>query len=43
MRRVLTEEKNSPTVTSKVSKVSRLTMGIGEKKKEKKVYTFKEA
>ena len=31
-------------MTSKVSKVSRLTMGIGEKKKkEKKEYTLKEA
>ena len=28
---------------SKVSKVSKMTVGIGEKKKEKKVYTLKEA
>lgn len=43
VRKYISEEGPSPTVASKVSKVSKLTMGIGnDRKKEKKVYTFKE-
>ena len=33
IRKIITEEKYTPTVLSKVSKVSKITMGIGEKKK----------
>jgi hypothetical protein len=41
IRKTLSEDGPSPTVMSKVSKVSKMTLGIGEKKREKKVYTFK--
>lgn len=43
VRKSISEDGPSPTVTSKVTKVSRMTLGIGEKKKEKKVYSLKEA
>jgi hypothetical protein len=42
-KQIAADEANSPTVTSKVSKISKMTMGIGERKPEKKEYTFKEA
>lgn len=32
-RNIMEESNQTPTVTSKVTKVSRMTMGIGEKKK----------
>lgn len=41
MRKIVTEEKSSPTITSTISKATRMGLGMGEKKKEKKVYTFK--
>lgn len=43
MRKTLAEDNYTPTTMSKVSKVSKMTMGIGQKKREKKVYSFKEA
>jgi hypothetical protein len=43
IKKQISEEGPTPTVSSKVTKVSRLTMGIGEKRREKKEYTFKEA